>query len=198
MGADRSRPGAARDGAESVSAGRLRQAGSIQRPSDSPLAGLLLPQFPPGGDRRGGSARDPHAHLRHRSGARFEDRRVLRAGRQRAHAERYFLRAREPPGDDSRSARRVPGLRGAAGEPLSGGTCPDSAQPFTARRSGGADRAAHARHIQQRLLRAQLPSAADGNRAGGGAGPDRGRRHRLHEDDPRAEARGRDLPPRGR
>ncbi len=41
-------------------------------------------------------------------------RRILRARRQRAHAQRHFLRAGESPGDDAHASRRVPGLRGAA------------------------------------------------------------------------------------
>ncbi len=79
-----------------------------------------------------------------------------------------------------------------------GGTGADSAQPFSARRGRCANRPAHAGHLQQRLFRAQLPRAADGHRARRRPRPDRRRRHRLHEDDSRAEARGRDLPPRRR
>jgi uncharacterized circularly permuted ATP-grasp superfamily protein len=54
---------------------------------------------------------------------------------------------------------------------------------------------AHAGHVQQRLLRARLPGAADGRRAGRGPGPVRQGRLRLHAHHAGPEARGRDLPP---
>src|SRR3981189_2234163 len=44
---------------------------------------------------------------------------------------------------------------------------------------------------------AELPRATNGDRAGGGPGPDRGWRDRLHENDSWTEARRRDLPARG-
>ena len=59
-------------------------------------------------------------------------------------------------------------------------------------------RRAHARHVQQRLLRARLPRPADGDRAGRGAGPLRQGQLRLHADDAGAQARRRHLPPRRR
>ena len=60
------------------------------------------------------------------------------------------------------------------------------------------DRAADARRVQLGLLRARLPGAADGHRAGRRARPRRPRQHRLHADDEGAAARRRDLPPRRR
>ena len=59
-------------------------------------------------------------------------------------------------------------------------------------------RRADARHVQQRLLRARLPRAADGHRAGRGPGPVRQGQLRLHAHDAGPEARRRDLPPRRR
>ena len=53
-------------------------------------------------------------------------------------------------------------------------------------------------HVQQRLLRARVPGAADGRRAGRGPGPVRQGRLRLHAHDAGSEARRRDLPPRRR
>jgi hypothetical protein len=57
---------------------------------------------------------------------------------------------------------------------------------------------AHARHVQQRLLRARLPGAADGGGTGRGAGPVRQGQLCLHAHHARPQAGGRDLPPRGR
>ena len=57
---------------------------------------------------------------------------------------------------------------------------------------------AHAGHVQQRLLRARVPRAADGRRAGRGPGPVRRGRLRLHAHDARPAAGRRDLPPRRR
>ena len=52
--------------------------------------------------------------------------------------------------------------------------------------------------VQLRVLRARVPRAADGRRAGRGPGSVRRRRHRLHAHDARPAARARDLPPRRR
>ena len=57
------------------------------------------------------------------------------------------------------------------------------APPATAEPDGGG---AHPRHVQQRLLRACLPGAADGRGAGRGAGPLRQGRLRLHAHHARA------------
>ena len=59
---------------------------------------------------------------------------------------------------------------------------------------GGAD----ARHVQQRLLRARLPGAADGRGAGRGPGPVRRDNFVYMRTTQGPEARGRDLPPRRR
>ncbi len=53
-------------------------------------------------------------------------------------------------------------------------------------------------HVQQRLLRARLPRAADGRRAGRGQRPVRQGRLRLHAHHARPAARRRDLPPHRR
>ena len=80
---------------------------------------------------------------------------------------------------------RFPAARSPARESLSRGTFAHPAQPFAARRRRSANRSAHARHLQQRLLRTQLPRAANGHRACRRPRPRRRRRNRLHEDDPR-------------
>ena len=105
MAAHRSRTGAARRGAEFVSAGRLREAAHFRGPPDSALAGLLLQAFHARSDRHRSAARHSHAHLRHRPGARFQDRRILRSRRQCAHSQRHLLRAREPAGHDAHVSR---------------------------------------------------------------------------------------------
>ncbi len=69
----RSRTFPARGGAESFSSGRLRETADFSGPADPSLAGLLVPSFSTRGDRRRGSARNPHAHLWNRPGARLED-----------------------------------------------------------------------------------------------------------------------------
>ena len=65
------------------------------------------------------------------------------------------------------------------------------------RRRPGRGRA-DARRAQQRLLRARLPRAADGRRAGRRPGPVRARRLRLHAHHAGPAARRRDLPPHRR
>ena len=59
-------------------------------------------------------------------------------------------------------------------------------------------RAAHARHLQLGLLRAHLPRARDGHRAGRGPRPRRRERRGPPEDHERPPARGRALPPHRR
>ena len=59
-------------------------------------------------------------------------------------------------------------------------------------------RAAHARHLQLRLLRALVPGRQARRRAGRRPRPVREGRDRLHAHDPGAEARRRDLPPHRR
>ncbi len=65
---------------------------------------------------------------------------------------------------------------------------PDQSRP---RADGGR---AHARHPQQRLLRALVPGRPDGRRAGRGPGPGRGRRRAADEDHAGPEAGRRRLP----
>ena len=67
-----------------------------------------------------------------------------------------------------------------------------------ARRQRAECRGVDARHVQQRLLRARLPRAADGRGAGRGQRPVRQGRLRLHAHHARPAPRGRDLPPRRR
>ena len=126
-------------------------------------------------------------------------RRVLRARRQPARAQRRELHAGEPQDDDAALPRavqrRTASRRSRTTPTCCSKPCAPRAPPATAEPDGGG---AHARHVQQRLLRARLPRAADGRRAGRGAGPVRQGRLRLHAHHARPAARRRDLPPRRR
>ena len=94
-----------------------------------------------------------------------------------------FRATRIAPVDDYPARlRRTLASRGAAGD---------------CRRRAG-QRAALARRLQQRLLRALLPRRPDGHRAGRGAGSLRAGRLRLHAHHRGAEAGRRDLPPHRR
>ncbi len=107
-------------------------------------------------------------------------RRVLRAGRQPARAQRRELHAGRPQDDDAAVPRAVQRAPRGAGRPLPRPAARDPArqQPGHHGRAdgGGAD----ARHVQQRLLRTRLPGPADGRGTGRGAGPVRQGQLRVH------------------
>ena len=128
---------------------------------------------------------------------RARRRRLVEGARgQRAHAERDLLRAREPGGDDAAAARAVLPLPRAAGRPLPGAAAHRALAGGADGRGGGGDgRRVDAGPVQLRLLRARLPRAADGRRAGRGVGPRGARRGLPHAHHARAPARARDLPP---
>ncbi len=114
---------------------------------------------------------------------------------QRAHAERDLVRAREPRRDDAAAPRVVHALPGAPGRPLPGAAADRPLAGRADRRRGGGDgRRVDAGAVQLRLLRACVPGAADGGRAGRGVRPGRPRRGLLHAHHARAPARARDLP----
>ena len=152
-----------------------------------------------GGRRR--ARRHLLAHRRHRH----------RARRQRRRQRQYYVledNLRVPSGvsymleNRKMMMRLFPELFSAAprraGRALSRPAARDPARGRAAGDQRADRRGAHARHVQQRLLRARLPGAADGRRAGRGAGPVRQGRLRLHAHHARPAARRRDLPPRRR
>ncbi len=168
---------------------RSLRAGPRQRP------------VPPGDEGRRRAGRRLLAHRRHRHRARRQCRRqrqLLRARGQPARAERRLVHAREPQDDDAALPRAVQPAPRRAGRPLPRPAARDAALGG----AGGGERSdrgrADAGHVQQRLLRARLPGAADGHRAGRGAGPVRPRQLRLHAHDAGPEAGRRDLSPRRR
>ena len=92
----------------------------------------------------------------------------------------------------------LPQLRRAAHRALSATAAGHAALAGAGGPPGAEHRAAHARRLQLGLLRAHLPGPPDGHRSGRRPRPGDPRQHRLHAHHRRAEARGRDLPPRGR
>ena len=108
------------------------------------------------------------------------------------------LHADQPPGDQARVPAALHQLRRPAGRSLRAGAARDAADAGAGAPARPDDRAAHARRLQLGLLRAHVPGPPDGHRAGRGPRPVRPRQRRLHADDRRSAARGRDLPARGR
>ena len=82
--------------------------------------------------------------------------------------------------------------------PLRAGAAAHPARPVAAGAPEPDRRAADARRLQLGLLRARVPRAPDGHRAGRGARPVRPRQRRLHAHHVGRAARRRDLPPRRR
>jgi hypothetical protein len=152
------------------------------------MAGVQVPQ-------------DVYAHIAGIDIVRAADaqgeRRVLRAGRQPARAQRRELHAGKPQDDDAAVPRAVQPARWRPW-PITPTCCwkPCAPAPRPRRTTHGGG--AHARHAQQRVLRARLPGPADGRGAGGRAGPGGQGQVRLHAHHARPAAGGRDLPPRGR
>ena len=132
----------------------------------------------------------------HRSGP-SAGRPVRRARRQPASPERRVIHALEPQGDEADLPGAVPEVRRPAHRAIQPGSALDASLPGAGRAGGSHDRAADARRVQLRVLRACLPRAADGHRARRRARPRRARQRRLHAHDQGAAACGRDLPPRG-
>ena len=201
MGHSGKRPGAAGQRAEPLPARRLSRPGHHQgrhRPGRADPGQRAVPQ---GDDGRLRAAPDLLAHRRrrHRPGPQRAGRgRVLRAGGQPARSQRRVVHAGRPQDDDAAVPGPVQLAPGGAGGPLSRPAAGNTALVGAAGRArsdrGGAD----AGHVQQRVLRARLPGAADGHRAGRGPGPVRQGPFRLHAHHPRPEAGRRDLSPRRR
>ena len=153
----------------------------------------LLAQLPPDVRRHRSAAGLLGARLRHRPGA-GQGRHGLRAGRQSARALGRVVHDREPPGHQARVPRAVRKRRDPAGGRLSIPALRHAGRARDPARRKTRNRRADAGDLQLRLLRARLPGAADGLRAGRRA-RSRGRRRRLrlHADGARLEARGRYL-----
>ncbi len=94
--------------------------------------------------------------------------------------------------------RPVRALQRPADRSLRPGAARDAARAGAAPVRRADDRAADAGRVQLGLLRAHVPRAADGHRAGRRARPLRSRQRRLHADDRRSAARRRHLSPRRR
>ena len=131
--------------------------------------------------------------VRVRPGARL--RRALEGARgQRAHAFGDLVRAREPDRDEPPAAGAVHGLRRAPGQPLPRPAARRAACRGARRRRGPGRGGLDAGPGQQRLLRARLPRAPDGRRAGRGERPRGPRRPLLHAHHAWTGARRLDLP----
>ena len=147
------------------------------------------------GIRPPGGVYTPRGRLR--PGARRR-RHVEGARGQRAHAVGHLLRAREPGGDDPAGPGALRPLPRAPGRPLPAAAARRAARGRAERRRRGDRRRVDAGPVQLRLLRARLPRAPDGRRAGRGIGPRGARRRPLHAHDRRTRARARRLPPHRR
>ena len=109
------------------------------------------------------------------------------AGGQRPHAQRRELRAGEPRGDEAASSRRCSARTACGRSRTTRTTCSSTLQYVAPRARDRPDRRRpDAGHLQLGLLRAQLPGAADGRRAGRGPRPGRREQLRLHAHDRRA------------
>ena len=172
-------PGAARHRAEPLPPRRLSRPGDPEGRCRAARAGAEQLAVPARDARRGRARRRVLAHLRRGHRARRRRRRqrpLLRAGGQPACAQRRELHARRPQDDDAvvpEPVRRAPHRAGGA---LPRPAARDAARGGAGRRDRPGGGAADARHVQQRVLRARLPGAADGHRTGRGAGPVHARR----------------------
>ena len=106
---------------------------------------------------------------------RDERRPLPRARGQPAHAVGRLVHDREPHRRAAHAARVLRALPRAARRALPGAPAPGAARALAARQGRRGRRAAHARHLQLGLLRAHLPGARDGHRAGRGPRPRRRR-----------------------
>ena len=194
VGSPRPRARAARARAERLPPRRLRRAGDPAGRSHPRGDRAAQPRVPARDVRLRAAGGRLHPHLRDRHRARRTGR-VLRAGGQLPNSVRRLVHAGEPRGDAAPRAGAGVEPSHRADLPLPGRALRDAALGRAARLPRRAvRRAAHARLLQQRLLRALLPGRRNGRRAGRGSGPLRGRRGRLHAHHRGTEARGRPLP----
>ena len=131
---------------------------------------------------------DIYVHIAGIDIVRVDRRHLLRARGQCPHAVRRLLHAGEPGDHAAAVSRAVRAPPRGAGRELSGRAARDAeigrAASTLERRSDR--RAAHARRLQLRLLRALLPGRQARRRAGRGPRPLRQGRRRLHAHDRRA------------
>ena len=198
VGADRGGPEAARARAQRVPARPLRPAARAARRRRARRADLPRQGLPPRDPGHRAAARHLHPHLRHRPGARRR-RPLPRARGQPAHAVGRLVHDREPHRRAAHVAGVLLAVPRAARRALPVAAAAEALRelsPRGKRRRGR--RAADARHLQLGLLRAHLPRARDGRRAGRGTRSRHRERRRLPEDDARPAARRRALPPHRR
>ena len=156
---------AARARAQRVHVRHLPPPGDHQGREGSRGAGRRQLGVRSGDDRRRAAARHLQPHHRHRHRAHQRER-FLRARGQYAHALGRLVHAREPRNDDAHVPRPVCQEQGGAGRELSGALAQDAGKRGAQGARPRADhRAADARPIQQRLLRALVPRRPDGCRA---------------------------------
>ena len=192
------RAGAARQGAQPLSQGHLRQARDPARRHRAGRSGVPEPGVPAGDERPEGAARHLSAYRRHRHRARRR-RQFLCAGGQRAHALRRLLHAGEPRDHDAAVPGAVLAAPRRAGRELSRRTARDAEVGRAGNRAARSDRrAADARRLQLGLLRALVPGRQARHRAGRGQRPVRQEQRRLHAHHAGAAARRRDLSPHRR
>ena len=194
---DQARPGPAHPRAQRLRRRRLPRARDRPRRRRAVAAGRLAQPLRPGRPRHPPARRRLHPRGRLRPRARRR-RHLAGARGQRAHAVGHLLRPGEPRGDDAPGARALRPVPRAPGRPLPPAPAGRAARGGAQRRRRGHRRRVDAGPVQLRLLRARLPRAPDGRRAGRGVRPRRARRRPLHAHDRRAGARARGLPPHRR
>ena len=151
--------------------GHLRQARDPARRRGAGGSGLPQSGVPAGDERPARAARPLRAHRRHRRRA-HRRRRLLRARGQCPHAVRRLLHAGEPRDHAAAVSGAVLAPSRGAGRELSGRAARDAELGRAADRVGRADgRAADARRLQLRLLRALVPRRQARRRAGRGPRP---------------------------
>ena len=127
--------------------------------------GLLLPAVPAADDRAAGATQRVRRGLRNRPDPHGE-RRLRGARRQPARAVRCELHAHQPPRHEAHLPAALPALQREADRALHAGAAGNVALAGARRQAGPEHRPAVAGRVQLGLLRARLPGAADGHRAG--------------------------------
>ena len=194
MARDQARPGPAHPRAEQLRRRCLPRPRDRARGARALAPGRVLPAL------RARCPRHPTArrrlHARRGLRPRAPQRRHVEGDRgQRAHPLRHLLRAREPRRDGPPGAGAVRLLPRAPRGSLPAAAAASASLGGTVGRERGDRGGVDSGASQPRLLRARVPGAADGGRAGRGLGSGRPRRRPLHAHDPGPGARPRCLPP---
>src|SRR5580700_459517 len=198
MGDRAARPRAAHEGHQRVHQGRLWPPRHPQGQGRPRSPGLPESGFPPGDERPEGAARHlrPCRRHRHRAGRRRD---LLCARGQCAHTVRRLLHAGEPRDHAAAVSGIVLALPHCAGRKLSRRTLGDVEIDRADVGAGRADhRAANARRLQFRLLRAFVSGRQARHRTGRRPRPHHQIRRRLYAHDRGLETRRRHLPPHRR